>query len=95
MNVSTQTCFWAVRGLFLAGLVFSLQGLAEAQVKCSQEHPGRQHRLESVTKRGDARMTGVRRSLRSAAASSAIMSGAEQIASSAATATPVRVTARK
>ena len=43
----------------------------------------------------DVLTTGSMRSPSTSAASSAIMSGAEQIARSAATATPVRVTARK
>lgn len=36
----------------LAGMTAPVQAQS-----CSQDHPGRQHRVESVTKRGDARMT--------------------------------------
>lgn len=46
------------RGLVVCVLVHcsSLPVSAQALPKCSQDHPGRQHRAESLAKRGDSRM---------------------------------------
>ncbi len=43
--------------LALALLAFLASPLQAQLPKCSQDHPSREHRLESVTKQGDARMT--------------------------------------
>src|ERR1043166_8070870 len=43
--------------LLTTGLVLFCAGANAELPKCSQDHPGKQHRLESVAKHGDSRMT--------------------------------------
>lgn len=42
--------------MVLLGWVATAPAAAQTYPKCSQDHPGRQHRLESLAKKGDAKM---------------------------------------
>jgi len=50
-------CYFRV-GLGIVSLLTMVSGaIAQRYPNCSQDHPGKQHRAESVLKRGDSRMT--------------------------------------